>query len=70
MTLSDREKIVAIISNAITAYSALTEQERSGSNMYEFVLNSVPIEIRSNLDAALIDEVFAYVSAIHSNHNS
>ncbi len=64
MALSEREKMVAIISNGIAVYSLL--QERDGlpeeTTLYEFVLRVVPEDARQELSAGLIDEVYEYVS--------
>ncbi len=64
MALSEREKMVAIISNGIAVYSLL--QERDGlpeeTTLYDFVLRVVPEDAGQELSAGLIDEVYEYVS--------
>ena len=69
MALTDKEKIVAIISNGIAVFSLLQERESLPKNttMYDFVLKVVPEDIKSELSAELIDEVFQYVSSAHSS---
>jgi hypothetical protein len=69
MTLSDKEKIVAIISNGIAVFSLLQEREELPKNttMYDFVLKIIPDDIKSELNVELIDEVFQYVTTTHSS---
>ena len=69
MTLSDKEKIVAIISNGIAVFSLLQEREELPKNtsMYDFVLKVIPENIKSELSVELIDEVFQYVTSAHSS---
>lgn len=69
MTLSDKEKLIAIISNGIAVFSLLQERDELPKNttMYDFVLKVIPDEIKSGLNAELIDEVFVYVTSTHSS---
>ncbi len=69
MTLSDKEKIIAIISNGIAVFSLLQEREELPKNtsMYDFILKVIPKDVKSELSAALIDEVFQYVTSTHSS---
>ncbi len=69
MTLSDREKIIAIISNGIAVFSLLQEREELPKNttMYDFVLKVIPEDIKSELSVELIDEIFRYVTSAHSS---
>ena len=69
MALSDKEKIVAIISNGIAVFSLLQERDELPKNttMYDFVLRVIPEELKSELSAELIDEVFQYVTSAHSS---
>ena len=69
MTLSNKEKMVAIISNGIAVFSLLQERDSLPKNttMYDFVLRIVPENIKSELNIELIDEVFRYVSSAHSS---
>jgi len=69
MTLSDKEKMVAIISNGIAVFSLLQERDSLPENttMYDFVLKIVPENIKSELSVELIDEVFQYVTSAHSS---
>ena len=69
MTLSDKEKMVAIISNGIAVFSLLQEREELPKNttMYDFVLKVIPEDIKSELSVELIDEIFQYVTSAHSS---
>ncbi len=69
MTLTDKEKMIAIISNGIAVFSLLQEREELPKNttMYDFVLKVVPEDIKSELSVELIDEVFQYVTSSHSS---
>ena len=68
MTLSDKEKMIAIISNGIAVFSLLQERDSLPENtsMYNFVLKIVPEDLKSELNVKIIDEVFQYVSSAHS----
>ncbi len=69
MTLSERERMVAIIANGIAVYSLLQERDDlpEGVTLYDFVLKVVPEDARHALSAGLIDEVFEYVSSAHNS---
>ena len=69
MTLSNKEKMIAIISNGIAVFSLLQERDSLPENtsMYDFVLKAIPEDLKSELSAELIDEVFQYVSSAHSS---
>ncbi|MDH3489042.1 MAG: hypothetical protein OEL56_01185 [Nitrosopumilus sp.] len=69
MTLSDKEKIIAIISNGITVFSLLQERDDLPKNttMYDFVMKVIPENIKAELNVELIDEVFQYVSSAHNS---
>ncbi|EGG42596.1 Hypothetical protein Nlim_0524 [Candidatus Nitrosarchaeum limnium SFB1] len=69
MTLTNKEKIIAIISNGIAVYSLYQERGTLPKNtsMYDFVLKVIPEDLKSELRVELIDEVFQYVSSAHSS---
>ncbi len=69
MTLTNKEKIIALISNGIAVYSLYQERDSlpKNTNMYDFVLKVIPNDIKSELNVQLIDEVFQYVSSTHSS---
>ena len=69
MVLSNKEKMIAIISNGIAVFSLLQERDELPKNttMYDFVLKVIPEEIKEELSVELIDEVFQYVTSAHSS---
>ncbi|MHA7733863.1 hypothetical protein [Nitrosopumilus sp. S6] len=69
MVLSEKEKIVAVISNGIAVFSLLQEREELPKNttMYDFVLKVIPEDLKPELSVELIDEVFQYVTSAHSS---
>jgi len=69
MTLTNKEKMIAIISNGIAVFSLLQERDSLPKNitMYDFVLKVVPDDIKSELSIELIDEIFQYVTSTHSS---
>ena len=69
MSLTNKEKIIALISNGIAIYSSYQERNSlpKNTNMYDFVLKVIPEDIKSELSVELIDEVFQYVSSTHSS---
>ena len=69
MVLSDKEKLVALISNGIAVYSLYREQDRLPENttMFDFILKAIPNNLKSKLTPELIDEVFEFVSSAHSS---
>jgi len=69
MSLTNKEKTIALISNGIAVYSLYQERNSlpKNTNMYDFVLKVIPEDIKSELSVELIDEVFQYVSSTHSS---
>ncbi len=69
MTLTDKEKLIALISNGIAVYSLYQERDSLPENttMFDFILKVIPEEIKSELNPEIIDEVFEYVSSAHSS---
>jgi hypothetical protein len=69
MVLTDKEKMIALISNGIAVYSLYQKQNSLPENttMFDFILKVIPDEIKSELNPDLIDEVFEYVSTAHSS---
>lgn len=68
MTLSTKEKAISLISNAITTYSLNLENSALPENtsLIDFILKSIPDEMKSEITIELIDEVFDYVSKTSS----
>ena len=71
MALNNREKMISIISNGIAVFSLLQERDELPKNttMYDFVLKVIPVDIKSELNVELIDEVFQYVTSAHNSSN-
>ena len=69
MTLSNKEKIIALISNGIAVYSLYQERDILPENttMFDFILKAIPDDLKSELNPELIDEVFEFVSSAHSS---
>ena len=67
--LSNKEKIIAIISNGIAVFLLLEERNELPKNttMYDFVLKVIPDNIKLELSVELIDEVFQYVTSVHNS---
>lgn len=64
MVLSNKEKAVALISNAIAAYSIYTQNGSLPENqtLFDFILKGIPDEMKKEISMELIDEIFDYVS--------
>ena len=64
MVLTDKEKAISLISNAIASYSLFTEKGSLPENtsLIDFILKAAPNELKSMISMDLIDEVFEYVS--------
>lgn len=64
MPLSNREKLIVLITNAITLYSKKMEEGNISQNqsIVDFVLKSVPDDLKLEITMELIDDVFSHVS--------
>ncbi|MEM2160270.1 MAG: hypothetical protein QXN55_04875 [Candidatus Nitrosotenuis sp.] len=65
MTLSNRERLLIVISNAISVYSVYAKNPDTlpkNMSMIDFVLKATPDDLKKELTMDLIDEVFAFVS--------
>lgn len=63
--LTEREKLLVVISNAISVYSIYAKTPETmpkNLSLIDFVLKSTPDELKKELSIDLIDEVFAFVS--------
>jgi len=67
MVLEKKEKAITVIANAIAVYSIHNEQGKIPQNqsMIDFILKSVPEDLKPAISIQLIDEVFEYVSRTH-----
>ena len=63
--MNTKEKIIAHIASAITAFSMQqnTNQLPKNISMVDFILKTVPEDIKQDVTMELIDSVFLYVSA-------
>ena len=64
MALTNREKLIILITNAITLYSKKMEEGKISQNqsIIDFVLQSLPDDAKSELSIELIDDVFAQIA--------
>ena len=63
--LNKREKVIAHIASAITIFSIRQNTSTLPKNvsMIDFILKTVPEDIKSDITIDLIDDVFSYISA-------
>ena len=64
MSLTNREKLIVLITNAITLYSKKMEEGNNPSNqsIVDFILKSIPEDLKPEMSIDLIDDVFSQVS--------
>ncbi|MEO9309819.1 MAG: hypothetical protein ABI337_05930 [Nitrososphaera sp.] len=65
MTLTNKEKALIVISNAVSVYSVYTKNPDTlpkNISLIDFVLKSTPDELKKEISIDLIDEVFEFVS--------
>jgi hypothetical protein len=65
MALSNREKALVVISNAISVYSIYTKNPDmlpKNMSLIDFVLKSTPEDLKKEISMDLIDEIFDFVS--------
>lgn len=64
MTLTNREKIGILISQAITLYSTRLQENKipEHQSVIDFILKNIPVQYKSDITIDLIDAVFAFVS--------
>jgi len=65
MALTNREKALVVISNAISVYSIYTKNPDmlpKNMSLIDFVLKSTPVELKKEISMDLIDEIFDFVS--------
>jgi len=63
--LDIKEKVIAHIASAITVFSMQqnTNQLPKNISMVDFILKTVPEDIKQDVTMELIDSIFLYVSA-------
>jgi len=69
VSLTEKEKLVAIIANGIAVFSLYQERNSLPPNVtiFDFILKATPENLKSKLTVELIDEVFQYVSSAHNS---
>ena len=60
-----KEKVIAHIASAITVFSMQqnTNQLSKNISMIDFILKTVPEDIKQDITIELVDSVFSYISA-------
>ena len=69
VALTDREKVIVAISNAISVYSVYAKNPDTlpkNMSLIDFVLKSTPESLRKEISMDLIDEIFEFVSKTQS----
>jgi len=63
--LNIKEKAIAHIASAITVFSIQqnTNQLSKNISMVDFILKTVPEDIKQDITIELVDSVFSYISA-------
>jgi hypothetical protein len=63
--LNIKEKVIAHIASAITVFSMQqnTNQLSKNISMIDFILKTVPDDIKQDITIELVDSVFSYISA-------
>jgi len=67
--LSEREKVIILIANAIAVYSLYQERNELPKNtsMIDFILKTIPENLKKHVSIELIDETFEFVSSTHNS---
>ena len=64
MSLTNRERMIILMTNGIISYSKNMEEGKIPQNqsMVDFVLKSVPDDLKSEMSMELFDDVFSQIS--------
>lgn len=67
--ISEREKAIILIANAIAVFSLCQERRDLSKNisMIDFILKTIPDNKKEQISIELIDEIFDFVSHTHSS---
>ena len=67
--LSEKERIIILIANAIAVYSLYQERNELPKNtsMVDFILKTITENLKKEVSIELIDETFEFVSSTHSS---
>ena len=65
--LNKKEIVIAHIASAITVYSIRQNTNPSSKNvsMVDFILKTVPDDVKPDITMDLIDYIFSYISTTH-----
>ena len=69
MVLTNREKVIVAVSNAISVYSVYMKNPDmlpKNMSLIDFVLKSTPEALKKEISIDLIDEIFEFVSKTQS----
>ena len=64
MSLTNRERMIILMTNGIISYSKNMEEGKIPQNqsIVDFVLKSVPDDLKSEMSMELFDDVFSQIS--------
>ena len=64
MELTDQEKTVILVTQAMTLYSISMQEGKIPKNqsVVDFILKNTPENFRQNLTMELIDEIYAFIA--------
>jgi hypothetical protein len=64
MTLTNKEKILILISQAISVYSTRMQEGKIAEHqsVIDFISKNIPEKYKSELSMELIDDVFSFIS--------
>lgn len=67
--LSEKEKAIVLISNAIAAYSLYQARGDLPKNtsMVDYIMKTIPNDMKKDISIELIDEIFEFVSTSHNS---
>jgi len=67
LNLTNKEKVIILISQAISAYSARMQEGKipEHQSVIDFILKNMPTEFKSELSMDVIDAVFSFISNNH-----
>ena len=67
--LNENDKIIAHVSSAIAVYSIRISNGTltNDISMIDFILKTVPEDVKQDITMELIDSVFSYISATRSD---
>lgn len=69
MGLTEKEQTIALIASAIAIYSKKREGNDLPENvsLIDFILKTIPENLKKEVSMDLVDDVFEFVSSAHSS---